>query len=252
MSAPKSLRADLALLHQGLAQTRCEAQALIMAGKVFCGTQRVAKPSSPVSAQAPLVVQAPLPYVSRGGEKLAAFLDHFGLLVSGGYSLDVGASTGGFTDCLLQRGVVQATCVDVGHGQLHYRLRNDPRVVSLERVNARYLQPSDLPCAAYTIVVVDVSFISLRLVLPVLWPLVAQSGALIALIKPQFEASPKVVSQGRGVIRDAAVQDKIRDELCAWMQTFSHARWIGVIDSPLLGAQGNREFLAGITRQPGV
>ena len=161
--------------------------------------------------------------------------------------LDVGASTGGFTDLLLQEGAAGATCVDVGHGQLHYKLRIDPRVTNLEKVNARHLEPNLLPCSSYSLVVMDLSFISLTKVLPAVWPAVRSGGHLIALVKPQFEAGRDEVGAGQGVIRDDAIRRRILDEIRSWVRTnLNHASEVGWMESPIEGADGNREFLLGL------
>ncbi len=188
-------------------------------------------------------------FVSRGGEKLQGFIDQFAIDLAGADLLDVGASTGGFTDCALQAGAASAVCIDVGRAQLHAKLRDDPRVTNLEKINARSLTAADLPRAAFDVAVMDLSFISLRKVWPAVWPFVKTPGKLIALIKPQFEAGKAAVDKGQGVIRDRELQQQIRDDLTAFaLHELAGARLIGVIDSPIVGTDGNREFLVGLEK----
>jgi len=237
------------LVARGLAESRAQAKALIMSGRVLRGTERLDKPGKEFPADIELTVEQPPRFVSRGGEKLSAALAAFALDVRGAHVLDVGASTGGFTDCALQAGAADAVCVDVGRAQLHARLRADPRVTNLEKINARHLRPSDLPRPDFDLVVMDLSFISLKSVLPAVWPCLRPGGTLVALVKPQFEAGKAAVDKGRGVIRDAAVQDatlvSVRDFALAELPG---AVLLGTIDSPIAGADGNREFLLGLRR----
>ena len=194
----------------------------------------------------PLTVAKPPRFVSRGGEKLDAFLEKFGVTVSGAHALDVGASTGGFTDCLLQRGAASVTCVDVGHGQLHAKLRNDPRVANLEKINARGLDDIHLPRESYDIAVMDVSFISLEKVLPAAWRRVRAGGKLIALVKPQFEATKAEASAGKGVIRDTAIHQRVLNRIKEFaLAELPGAAFLGEMESPLRGGDGNMEFVAG-------
>jgi 23S rRNA (cytidine1920-2'-O)/16S rRNA (cytidine1409-2'-O)-methyltransferase len=243
------LRLDELLVVRGLAATRAQAKALIMAGRVLHGTERLDKPGKDFPPDLELTVEQPPRFVSRGGEKLAGALAHFALDLTGAHVLDVGASTGGFTDCALQAGAADVVCVDVGRAQLHARLRADPRVTNLEKVNARHLKPSDLPRREFDAVVMDLSFISLKAVLPAVWPCLRAGGTLIALVKPQFEAGKTEVDKGRGVIRDRAVQDatlaSVRDFALAEL---AGARLLGSLDSPITGADGNREFLLGLKK----
>jgi 23S rRNA (cytidine1920-2'-O)/16S rRNA (cytidine1409-2'-O)-methyltransferase len=242
-------RLDELLVRRGLAASRAQAAALIRAGRVRTGDRILDKPGHGVAADLPLTLSELPRYVSRGGDKLAGFLAHFPCPVAGAHALDVGASTGGFTDCLLQAGAASVTCVDVGYGQLHYKLRTDPRVTNIERVNARHLRPEQLPRAAYGIITLDLSFISLRLVLPAVWPLLAPGGWLIALVKPQFEAGKAEADAGRGVIRDEAVRARVLAEIQAWVaRELPGAVTCGCIESPLAGADGNREYLASWRR----
>lgn len=243
MGAAK-LRLDELLVTRGLAASRAQAKALIMSGQVRHGTERLDKPGREFPADFTPTIDQPPRFVSRGGEKLAAAVAHFALNLRGAHVLDVGASTGGFTDCVLQNGAADVVCVDVGRAQLHAKLRNDPRVTNLEKINARHLTAADLPRAEYDAVVMDLSFISLKSVLPAVWPLLRAGGVLVALVKPQFEAGKAEADKGRGVIRDPAVQQAA----LAGVQAFAQAelpacRARGHIDSPITGADGNREFL---------
>jgi 23S rRNA (cytidine1920-2'-O)/16S rRNA (cytidine1409-2'-O)-methyltransferase len=245
----KRVRLDELLLQRGLAESRAQAQALILAGRVSHGTARLEKPGKAVPENLEVTVAQPPRFVSRGGEKLVAALAHFALDLRGAQVLDVGASTGGFTDCVLQAGAAAVTCVDVGRAQLHARLRADPRVTNLEQVNARHLRPSELPRPDYDAIVMDLSFISLTAVLPAVWPLLRPGGSLVALVKPQFEAGKAEVDRGRGVIRDPAVQDAA---LARVRTAAAQLPWVedrGAIDSPLRGADGNREFLLCLRRR---
>lgn len=245
----KKLRLDELLVARGLAESRAQAKALIMSGRVLRGTERLDKPGKEFAADTELSVEQPPRFVSRGGEKLAAALEKFAVDVRGAHVLDVGASTGGFTDCVLQAGAADVVCVDVGRAQLHAKLRGDPRVTNLEKVNARFLAATDLPRAEFDVVVMDVSFISLKSVLPAVWPLLRPRGTLVALVKPQFEAGKAEVDKGRGVIRDPAVQEatlaSVRDFA---LRELSGATLVGTMDSPIAGADGNREFLLCLQR----
>ncbi len=230
-------RLDLLLVERGLATSSEQAQALIMAGRVTCDDQPADKPGTRVPALSRLAVAEPFPYVSRGGTKLAHALDVFDLDVAGRVCLDVGASTGGFTDCLLQRGACRVYALDVGYGQLAYRLRQDPRVVAQERVNAHF--PFSLPEPVH-LATVDVSFISLTQVLPNVAPQVAPGGFLAPLVKPQFEAHRDEVGRG-GVVRDPRVQAAALGRIIAWaVQRGLRLRHLAA--SPITGDAGNREF----------
>ena len=231
-------RADLLLTQRGLAESREQAQTLIMEGLVFSPAGRVLKASSPFREDTPLEVRGRLPYVGRGGIKLAHALDTFGVVDPQGMTaLDVGASTGGFTDCLLQRGAERVYAVDVGHGQLHQRLREDPRVVVMEKLNARY--PFDLP-EAVDLVVIDVSFISLQMVILPAAAHLKPGQPLIALVKPQFESRRGEVGRN-GVVRDPKIHARVQQEIAAWSQDqgFTIA---GQCPSPVQGDAGKREF----------
>ena len=237
----KKERLDKLLVSRGLADTRTKAQALILAGKVFASQQRLDKAGQLVATDAPLTVKEAMPYVGRGGFKLAAALDHFKVEVTGRNCLDIGASTGGFTDCLLQRGAGQVVALDVGHGQIDWKLRQDARVEVREQINARYLKPEDFS-GLFSLVVADVSFISLTKILPVMPPLVTPDAQVIVLIKPQFEVGKAEVGKG-GIVRDQAAQLRVVEEITTFAAGLG-LRLNGVIDSPILGADGNREFLA--------
>jgi 23S rRNA (cytidine1920-2'-O)/16S rRNA (cytidine1409-2'-O)-methyltransferase len=251
MPNTKKLRLDELLVARGLAESRAQAKALIMSGRVLRGTERLDKPGKDFLEDTELTVEQLPRFVSRGGEKLSAAIDAFTLDLRGAHVLDVGASTGGFTDCALQAGAADVVCVDVGRAQLHARLRADPRVTNLEKVNARFLRADVLPRREFDVIVMDLSFISLKTVLPAVWPLLRNDGTLVALVKPQFEAGKSEVDKGRGVIRDAAVQqaalETVRDFA---LRALEHARLVGTIDSPIAGADGNREFLLCVRKQP--
>jgi len=238
----------VAMVERGLAESRAAAQGLILAGEVRVDGQLGAKPSQLVTPGTHLEVIEPPAFVSRGGEKLDAALASFGLEVAGKRCADVGASTGGFTDCLLQRGAAQVFAVDVGHGILHWKLRQDPRVVVLERTNVRYLPALE---SIVDLVTIDVAFISLRLVLPVVAGWLAPGGDVVALVKPQFEAGRKAVGKG-GVVRDPAVHRRVLDVTVAAMQAAGFGVQ-AVLRSPLRGPKGNVEFLMwGRQGQPQV
>jgi 23S rRNA (cytidine1920-2'-O)/16S rRNA (cytidine1409-2'-O)-methyltransferase len=245
---PARRRLDELLCARGLAESRSKAQALILAGKVYSGEQRLEKPGLSVAVELPLAVRAPaIPWVSRGGLKLAAGLDAFGIDPAGEVALDIGASTGGFTDVLLQRGAVRVYAVDVGYGQLHERLRRDPRVILLERTNARSLTRDQVP-EPVGLVVCDASFIPLHLVLPAALALARPGAALVALIKPQFEVGKGRVGKG-GVVRDPALHAEVCAAVRAWLESQGWAV-LGIAESPLKGPAGNVEFLIGARRRP--
>ena len=235
------------MVERGLAESRAKAQALVLAGQVFSGERRLDKPGRSVAPDTPLQVRAPaVPYVSRGGVKLAHALDHFGIDLGGRVALDAGASTGGFTDCLLRRGAARVYAVDVGYGQLDWRLRQDPRVVVLERQNARHLGREQVP-APVDLIVCDVSFISLERALPPALALAARDGSLVALIKPQFEVGKGQVGKG-GVVRDPVLHQAVCARIARWLQ---EQGWhlLGVSASPITGPKGNREFLIAASRR---
>jgi 23S rRNA (cytidine1920-2'-O)/16S rRNA (cytidine1409-2'-O)-methyltransferase len=235
-------RADQLLVEQGLAESRAKAQALILAGLVSFGERRVDKPGEQLAADAPLALRGrDHPWVSRGGVKLAYALDHFRIAVEGLVALDIGASTGGFTEVLLSRGARRVYAVDVGHGQLAWKLRQDPRVVVRERLNARYLTSVDIPEPA-DIITCDASFIGLATVLPAPLALAAEKAQLVALVKPQFEAGPAHVGKG-GVVRDPEIHREVCERVAAWVAARPGWSVVGNVESPILGPQGNREFL---------
>lgn len=246
---PAKQRLDELLVARGLCESRSQAKALIMTGRVRHGTERLEKPGKEYPADFEVSIEQLPRFVGRGGEKLAAWLERFPLDLAGAHVLDVGASTGGFTDCALQSGAASATCVDVGFGQLHEKLRRDPRVTNLEKLNARHLTAADLPRAAYDAIVMDLSFISLRSVLPAVWPFLRSGGTLVALVKPQFEAGKAEVDKGAGVIRDDTVRARVLAEVRDFaLRELPGAKFIGEMESPVHGADGNREFLLGLTR----
>ncbi len=247
---PRKIRLDELLVQNGQAETRSQAKAIILSGKVRVGTEILDKPGKTLPEDSPIEIQQPPRFVGRGGEKLERALAAFSIDCRERHLLDIGASTGGFTDCALQAGAASATCVDVGHSQLHSKLRNDPRVTNLEKTNARHLQPGDLPRETYDLVVIDVSFISLRLILPAVWPFLTPGGHLIALVKPQFEADKKEVDRGAGVIRDETIQQRVLAEIETFArESLPGARHLGSIDSPIKGAEGNREFLLALQKE---
>lgn len=244
----KKERLDVLVHERGLADSRTRAQALILAGLVVVDDQRVDKPGTRVSVDAELRLKGEvLPYVSRGGLKLKGALDAFKLDVRGAVCADIGASTGGFTDCLLQEGAVRVHAIDVGYGQLHEKLRQDARVISRERVNARHLTDDDLP-EPVQVVVIDVSFISLELVLPAVLPKLIPGGLLIALVKPQFEVGLAHIDKG-GVVRDPIARQGAIDRIRAFVAGQGMTE-LGVIDSPVPGPAGNLEALLVSKKRP--
>jgi 23S rRNA (cytidine1920-2'-O)/16S rRNA (cytidine1409-2'-O)-methyltransferase len=249
MKAAKQ-RLDQLLVERGLAESRTRAQAAIMAGLVFSGEKRLDKPGLALAADTPLEVRGkPHPWVSRGGVKLAHAIDHFGLDAAGRTAIDVGASTGGFTDVLLHHGAAKVFAVDVGEGQLDWKLRNDPRVVVLEKTNARHLDATLIPDPV-SCVVCDASFIGLQIVLPAALGL-AQPGAWgVALIKPQFEVGRERVGKG-GVVRDAVLHDEVCARIHDWWNGLPGWQVIGIEPSPILGPEGNREFLIAARKDGG-
>ena len=240
-------RLDQELVERGLCDSRERAKRHILAGQVRINGQSAHKPSDAVKPADTLTLDAPEKFVSRGGHKLEHALEHFQVAVAGLTVLDLGASTGGFTDCLLQRGAARVFAVDVGQGQLAWKLRTDPRVVVLEKTNARYLKPEQFPSPA-DLVVVDCSFISLKKILPPAVPLLKPEGRIVALIKPQFEAGKAEADKGRGVITDAAVHQRVLAELEEFVAAQTGLCWRGVVESPLLGPAGNKEFLTLIEK----
>lgn len=240
-------RADQLLVDRGLVESRSKAQALIMAGLVFSGEKRIAKAGDQIAEDTPLEVRGQEhPWVSRGGCKLDHALAYFGLSPEDLIGLDVGASTGGFTDVLLTHGAKMVYAVDVGHGQLAWKLRADPRVIVLEKCNARHLDQSIIPQAPQAIVC-DASFIGLRTVLPAALSLAAPDAWAVALIKPQFEAGREHVG-AKGVVRDPAVHDAVCNMIAEWWSTLAGWTVLGIEASPITGPEGNREFLIAARR----
>jgi 23S rRNA (cytidine1920-2'-O)/16S rRNA (cytidine1409-2'-O)-methyltransferase len=240
------VRIDLLLVQKNLAESREKARAMIMAGLVLVDEMRMDKPGSLVSPSSQVLVREPYPpFVSRGGVKLEAALEAFSVDVTDKVILDVGASTGGFTDCLLQRGAGKVVALDVGYGQLHWKLRQDPRVVVLEKTNIRHLEPGAFE-GRMDGAVIDVSFISLKLVVPVVSRLLKDQGFIITLVKPQFEVGKGQIGKG-GVVRDPALHEEVMEGL---MQFFRTQGWevAAHMPSPLLGPKGNKEFLVYLRR----
>ncbi len=243
------IRLDELVLQRGFASSRSEAKALIMTGKVRERDKRLDKPGVKVSDDIEIFVEPGKRFVSRGGEKIEGFAKAHSLSFEGTSVLDVGASTGGFTDFALQNGASSVTCVDVGKGQLHGKLRDDPRIVNLEKVNARYLKSGDLPLDTYDRIVMDLSFISLKSVLPAIWPFLSVGGVLVALVKPQFEVGKEVADKFRGVIKDEKEREKALGDVERFaMENLDRVARIGCIPSPIQGADGNVEFLLGLSK----
>lgn len=237
-------RLDLVLVERGLAISRQQAQQLIRAGRVRSGDRVLDKPGLDVLPDLDLQVQQPQRYVSRGGEKLEAALDAFPIAIAGRVCVDGGISTGGFTDCLLQRGASRVHAVDVGTNQLVWKLRNDPRVVVREQFNARHLVPADLG-EQVRLAVMDLSFISLTKVLPAVFSVLDGEGSLVCLIKPQFELRREDISKG-GIVRDPALHDRAVEKIRRFVTEELGHPWRGLIPSPITGTDGNHEFLAWI------
>lgn len=234
-------RLDQLLVERGLAESRAKAQAAIMAGLVFSNEKRLDKPGTPVAEDLALEVRGqPHPWVSRGGLKLEHAIDAFGIDVAGKIAIDVGASTGGFTDVLLTKGAAKVYAVDVGHGQLAWKLRNDPRVIVLEKTNARHLSAAEIP-EAPDIVVCDASFIGLETVLPAALALAKPGAVVVALIKPQFEVGKDRVGKG-GVVREPELHAEVRARIAQWLPRIGWTVF-GEDESPIQGPEGNREFL---------
>lgn len=241
MRASKKQRLDILLVKKGLAPTRTRAQSFIMEGVVFVDGQKVDKSGTLIKTDSDITVKdSSLKYVSRGGLKLEGALVHFETDVRGKIALDVGASTGGFTDCLLHRGAAKVYAVDVGYGQLDWKLRNDSRVVNMEKVNARYMKQEDIP-EPVGIIVIDVSFISLTKIIPSAIQFLNPGGILVALIKPQFEVGKGEVGKG-GIVRDENKHEEVVNKITKFIEELNFDV-IGVIPSPIFGAQGNKEFL---------
>ena len=239
MKPAAKTRIDQLLVERGLAASREKAQALILAGQVTVSGQKAQKPGQSVATDAAIEVLERMPYVSRGGYKLAGALDAFHIDVTGRTCLDVGASTGGFTDCLLQRGAAKVWAIDVGHGQLDWKLRNDPRVVVREGINARYLAPEDFP-ERFDFAVCDASFISATQLIPAIVPLLTAAAAMVILVKPQFEVGRGEVGKG-GIVKEPELHQAACNRVRGAVEQLGFQTQF--VESPIRGAEGNREFL---------
>jgi 23S rRNA (cytidine1920-2'-O)/16S rRNA (cytidine1409-2'-O)-methyltransferase len=243
---PKKLRLDQLLVGKGLFPSREQARRAVMAGDVKVGTRVAMKPSELLEQEASISIKPARKYVGRGALKLEGALDYFKIDVRGKTALDIGASTGGFTDCMLQRGAEKVYAVDVGHGQLDWKLRNDPRVIALEKVNARSLSRGHVP-ELVDVCVIDVSFISLTLVLPNAFDLIPPTGVILALIKPQFELQRADVGRG-GIVRDEELHRKAQNKIVTFVTHSGHVV-TGIVPSAIKGADGNQEFFACIRKR---
>lgn len=237
----KKERVDVLLVARGLCETREQAKRLVLAGEARSGDRVIDKPSTKLVEDAPLSLKEKPKYVGRGGLKMEGALDAFGISPEGRVCLDIGASTGGFTDCLLQRGALRVHAVDVGTNQLVWKLRNDPRVVVKEKFNARGLVEADLG-ERVSLVVIDVSFISLTKILPAAFGVLEEGGEIVPLIKPQFELERDDIGKG-GIVRDPVLHQRAVEKIRSFVEELGR-EWRGVIDSPITGTDGNREFLA--------
>lgn len=235
-------RLDLLVVARGLCDSREQAQRLILAGEVSVKNQVVSKPGTKIDDSLPITVKTPPRYVSRGGYKLEGALKAFPVKAEGKICLDIGSSTGGFTDCLLQNGALRVHAVDVGTNQLVWKLRNDPRVIVKEQFNARYMKPEDLG-EKVQLIVSDVSFISLTKVLPAAYGCLAEGGDLLVLIKPQFELQPEDIGAG-GIVRNPALHQRAVDKIHDFVLNELNRSWMGIAESPITGMEGNKEFLA--------
>ncbi len=241
----KADRIDALLVARGLCDSREQAKRLILAGEVRSGDRIIDKPSTKLHTDAPLAIKDKPRFVGRGGLKLEGALDHFGIDPSGWVCIDVGASTGGFTDCLLQRGATRVHAVDVGTNQLVWKLRNDPRVIAKEQFNARHMVPADIG-ELCQLAVMDLSFISLTKVLPAVFSVLVPGGAVVCLIKPQFELQREDISKG-GIVRDPALHSQAVEKIRYFVTTEHGCTWHGCVPSDITGMDGNQEFLAWIT-----
>jgi 23S rRNA (cytidine1920-2'-O)/16S rRNA (cytidine1409-2'-O)-methyltransferase len=244
------IRLDQALVERGLCDSREKAKRAILAGQVRVNSQTARKASDSVKAEDEISLDAPEKFVSRGGHKLEHALEHFKIQAAGLVAIDLGASTGGFTDCLLQRGAAKVFAVDVGQGQLAWKLRREKRVVVMEKTNARHLKLEQMPkpFSPADLAVIDCSFISLKKILPTAIALLKSDGKIVALVKPQFEAGKTEVDKGRGVISDPAIHERVLKELEEFVAAQNNLAWRGVTESPLLGPAGNKEFLVLIEK----
>ncbi len=239
----KKVRLDQIVVESGLAESREKAKRLILAGQILVAGQHAPKPGHQISPDHKITLKEAARFVSRGGDKLEGAMEAFGLDLTGCVCLDIGASTGGFTDCMLQHGAVQVYAIDVGKGQLHWTLREDDRVVVMEGTNARYLTPENIPEAA-DFASIDTSFISLTKILPAVKTLLKPGGEIVSLIKPQFEAGKEAVDKGRGVITDPIIHEDVISNIRNFGTEKLDLKWLGLSTSPLKGPKGNIEFLA--------
>ncbi len=246
MNKAKKARIDQTLVERGFFASRERARRAIMAGEVRVGDRVFAKAAELIEIDAPISIVQPPQFASRGALKLGGALDFFGVEVKGKTALDIGSSTGGFTDCLLQRGAAKLFAVDVGHGQLAWKLRNDPRVTVMEKVNARFLSREDIPEVA-DLCVIDVSFISLTLILPRAFELIAPEGMILALIKPQFELQRKDVGRG-GIVRGPALHEKAQQKIVKFVEEANY-HVVGLVPSTITGTDGNQEFFICIRKR---
>ncbi len=246
MNKAKKARIDQTLVERGFFASRERAQRAIMAGEVRVGDRVFAKAAELIEIDAPISIVQPPRFASRGALKLGGALDFFGVEVKGKTALDIGSSTGGFTDCLLQRGAAKLFAVDVGHGQLAWKLRNDPRVTVMEKVNARFLSRDDIPEVA-DLCVIDVSFISLTLILPRAFELIAPEGMILALIKPQFELQRKDVGRG-GIVREPTLHEKAQQKIVKFVEEANY-HVVGLVPSTITGTDGNQEFFICIRKR---
>ena len=245
----QKLRADELLVKKGLCQSRTAAKNLIQLGNVLVNNTVLNKPSKLLPIDVHIELTKLPQFVSRGGEKLNAFLETFNIPVTNKTVLDVGASTGGFTDCVLQRGAKSVTCIDVGHSQLHKKILEDQRVTNIEKVNARDLKPKQLPLDSYEMIVMDLSFISIRKVLKTIWQFLQPNGILITLVKPQFEVTQEIAKKTSGVIKDSAIHEHVLAEILGFFNNeLEGSTLIGQIPSPIKGTDGNQEFLLGMKK----
>ncbi len=242
----KKIRADELLFEKGLVDTRSRAKTLIMMGKVYANGIKILKAGEPIAADSVIEIKEELPYVSRGGLKLKAAIDSFNILIEGKIALDIGASTGGFTDCLLKHGAIKVYAVDVGYGLLDEKLRKDSRVINIEKTNFRTVLEDFLP-EKVQIITIDVSFISLTLIIPKALMFLSDNGEMICLVKPQFELSPKEVSKG-GVVKDPKLREKAVKKIFQFFQ-LQNLDIKGVIESPITGQKGNIEYLIYCRKQ---
>jgi 23S rRNA (cytidine1920-2'-O)/16S rRNA (cytidine1409-2'-O)-methyltransferase len=246
MAKEKRSRLDRFLVEKGFFSSREQAQRAVMAGEIKIGDQIISKSSVMVEPGAAVSLRTRSPYVGRGGTKLEGALDHFEISAQGLTALDIGASTGGFTDCLLQRGAARVYAIDVGHGQVAWKIRNDPRVIVREKLNARYLRREDIP-EKIDLCVIDVSFISLTFILPNAFDLVTPNGVILALIKPQFELQAVDVAHG-GIVRDQALHEKAQNKIRDFVVNAGHSV-TGIVRSGITGADGNQEFFICVQRK---